>query len=339
MKLEITEDQDTERQLLQLAQHIEEYRKARGTTKAAWLRAYPDLGTDKTYSKIVDGRLEELDHARWLEQYRHVWQQLETVPEDTAEAELYADLSAPFALCRAFLETAREQGNARVLLLQGDSGTGKTSAIRVLQGKPYGSRVMVVEATDAWKTRGGRGTGAALLRALARRLGITDLPARRDDLVDEVVSKLKQRRICIVVDEAHHLCPEGVNAIKHLVNQTPGEFILVALPVLWAKLESSREAWVECKQITGNRLAERITLELRREDVARFVAAKLGGLAGWTEAMGKEAAGELVKLAPRLGNLAFVRDVCKRVMAAVAAGEELSQAAVEMAIRAEMRSR
>lgn len=339
MNTETETTQDAERQLRGLAEHIDAYRQARGVTKAAWLKLYPDLGTDKTYNKIIAGILSELDTDRWVGQYQHVWRQIESVPSDPGEDELYGEMEGPAQLCRAFVETARERGNARVLLLQGDSGTGKTSAVRVLKSKPYGSRVLVVEATDAWKSRGGRGTGAALLRCLGRALGIDDLPTRRDDLVSVVAARLAGPRRCVVIDEAHHLCPEGINVVKHLVNQTPGEFILVALPVLWGKLESSREAWIECRQLTGNRLAERITLRLEPEDVARFLGHKLGELPGWTDKLAKGAARELCALAPKAGNLAFVRDVCKRVRRAVEAGEELGQLVIEMAIRAEMRSR
>lgn len=331
--------QDAERQLRALGEHIEEIRRARGCTKAYWLKIFPDLGTDKTYSKISSGNLAELDVERWLDQYQHVFRVLESSPDDAAEDDLYDDLMGPARLCRAFLETARERGNARVLLLLGDSASGKSSAIRVLQRKPYGSRVMVIEATDAWKNRNFRGTGSALLRAIARKLGVADLPTRRDNLLNEVVERLTPQRRCIVIDESHHLCPEGINLIKHLVNMTPGEFILVALPSLWSKLESSREAWTECRQLTGNRLAERIVLTVDAADVQRFVANKLSSLAGWTEALGKGAATEMAKLAPKAGNYAFVRDVCKRIRRATEEGESLSQAMVEMAIRAEQRSR
>lgn len=339
MNTEIETTQETERQLRSLGEHIEEIRRARGCTKAHWLKTFPDLGTDKTYSKITSGNLAELDLERWLGQYQYVVHLLENATEDPAEDDLYDDLMGPARLCRAFLETARERGNARVLLLLGDSASGKSSAIRVLQRKPYGSRVTVIEATDAWKNRNFRGTGSALLRALARKLGVADLPRRIDDLLAEVVSRMTPQRRCIVIDEAHHLCPEGVNLIKHLVNQTPGEFILVALPSLWSKLESSREAWTECKQLTGNRLAERIVLTVDAGDVLRFVTNKLSALEGWTEALGKGAATELTKLAPKSGNYAFVRDVCKRVKRSAEEGEVLSQAMVEMAIRAELRSR
>ena len=41
-----------------------------------------------------------------------------------------------------------------------------------------------------------------------------------------------------MIDEAHHLGPHCLNTVKTLVNTTPGEFILVAIPTLWNKLQA-----------------------------------------------------------------------------------------------------
>lgn len=330
--------QDPESELRALAAQIEEARAGRGLTKARWLKTYPELGTDKTYSKITSGNLVELDTDRWLDQYRHVWHQIESTPDDPQEQELF-ELTGPMEFCRAFLETARERGNARVLLLQGESGTGKTSTLNVLCNKPYGARCLKIEATDAWKDRKGRGTGGPLLRAIARALGLQDLPNRKDELVNAVVEKLCLNRKAILIDEAHHLCPEGVNIIKHLVNLTPGEFVLTALPSLWQRLESSREAWIECRQLTGNRLAERIVLTLDPADVLVFMEHKLGNLVGWTKELAAWAAKRVAESARSAGNLAFVRDVAKRLRKAVEAGEELKEAAISTAVAAELKSR
>jgi DNA transposition AAA+ family ATPase len=157
--------------------------------------------------------------------------------------------------------------------------------------------------------------------------------------LDEVVKRLQQPRRCLAIDEAHHLCPEGLNLVKYLVNNTPGEFILVALPSLWDRLESPRGAYLECKQLTGNRLAERLQLTLEAADVRAFMRGKLGHLPDYDDALERAGAAELLKTAPRCGNMAFVRDVCKRVKAAVEAGEELMLAAVQTAVTAEFKSR
>jgi hypothetical protein len=47
----------------------------------------------------------------------------------------------------------------------------------------------------------------------------------------------------------------------------------------------------------------------------------------------------LTKMAPTAGNYAFVRDVCKRIRRSSEEEGPLNQAMVEMAIRAELRSR
>ena len=86
---------------------------------------------------------------------------------------IYDDLQSVVQLRRAFLETTKSVGMNRVLIVQGASGVGKSTALRVLTGK-YGQRIISVEASDAWGDR-----PAALLGALLRALG----RARMDCLV------------------------------------------------------------------------------------------------------------------------------------------------------------
>jgi len=43
--------------------------------------------------------------------------------------------------------------------------------------------------------------------------------------------------------------------LKTLINLTPVIIVATAMPILWERLSSSRQGWVECKQLTTNRLA------------------------------------------------------------------------------------
>lgn len=102
--------------------------------------------------------------------------------------------------------------------------------------------------------------------------------------------------------------PRILNTIKTLINQTPGEVMGLAMPTLWAKLERGA-AYEECRQLTGNRLSERVKLApINRGDLAKFVGRRLPGLNG---ALAQAVA--LVEAhAKGRGNLAFARQVCKR---------------------------
>lgn len=315
---------DIERQLLAAARNIETYRADLGMTTAALLRAYPELGTDKTYGKITKGDLSELKvEDRWLPAYQHVWEQIQS--DDTADdSELLADMTGPAELCRAYLETRNERGNARFILILGDSGVGKSSAIRVMKAKPYGNLIVDVEAAEVWKNKDGRGSAGPLLRALARKLDLRELPAGRDALLDAVVKVLQGKRRCLVVEEAHHLCPQGVNALKTLINLTPVIIVATAMPYLWDKLSGNRSAaWAECKQLTGNRLAERIHIQLTLADVKRYLAARLEDLGTSPDFVAK-AAQRLHQDAPRYGNMKFVADVVKRFRREIRSGQDAS---------------
>lgn len=311
--------QDTGRQLREIAAAIETYRVDSGITKAALLRSYPELGTDKTFNKITRGELDELDvEGRWLPAYQHVWTTLnEGGGNGAGDDELIDDLSGPVELCRAYLETRETRNNARFILVVGDSGIGKTSAVNVMKGKPYGANIIAVEANDAW--RSSKGTVGPFLREIGKEMGVKKLPVIKDQMFAEICRLLQGRRRCLIVEEAHHLDPQGINILKSLINQTPVMIIATAMPVLWDKLASSREAYQECKQLTGNRLAERIHLELSTDDVRRFLMRRLAGLA--SEALIEKVAPALKQEAVLLGNLRFVEAAARRFRREVKNGE------------------
>jgi len=309
---------DSASQLLSAAQNIEVFRKDLNLTKAALLRQYPELGTDKTYGKITGGDLNQLDVEKWFEQYRHVWNQIQH-DEQGADDGLIEGLSAPVELCRSYLETRTERGNARFILILGDTGVGKSSAIRVMKAKPYGGLMAVVEASDAW--RGQHGTAGPLLNAIAAALGMKGLPTRKDEKLNEVVSRLQGQRRCLVIEEAHHLCPQGLNTLKTLINLTPVIIVATAIPVLWDRVAGSKAAWAEVKQLVGNRLAERIVIQLGLEDITAFLKQRETGL---SDGDVKKAAARLKEEARTLGNMKFVDRATARYLREVRQGQDAS---------------
>lgn len=328
---------DTASQLLAVAKNIETYRADLGLQKAPLLRDFPELGSDKTYGKIISGNLEQLDAASWLEKYQHVWNQIQH-DEQGGDDGLIECLAAPVELCRSYLETRNERGNGRFILMLGDSGLGKTSAVNVMKSKPYGGLIHELEATDVWKDKNGRGTAAPLLQAIGERIGLKGLPNSKSKLLSVVVAKLKERRICLVIEEVHHLCPQGVNTLKTLINLTPVIIIATGLPVLWEKLAGSKAAWAECKQLTGNRLAERIELRLMPADVATFLRLRLGEEVV-TEEFREKAVPLLIQEAVSRGNMKFISKTVQTFQAQVRKGEEPGLATIKNAIAQEKKRR
>ena len=137
---------------------------------------------------------------------------------------------------------------------------------------------------------------------------MTELPAGRVQRLEEVQSRLSISRRCLVIDEAHHLGPHCLNTVKTLVNTTPGEFILVAIPTLWNKLQA--HAYQEAKQIATNRLSERVKLTLDEQDIRTYLAKRFPK-AGTADL--KVAAKIIRPNALLSGNYAFVRDVAREL--------------------------
>ncbi len=132
-------------ELVRLARRIKCWQEARKLTTAAMLRRFSGLGSDKLYGRLVKGDTGETDVERQLARYRAVWALIESTEDSRREEEpLYDDLSPAIRLRKAFVEVADERGNGRFILVQGDSGSGKTSAARALMAK-YGARLAFVE--------------------------------------------------------------------------------------------------------------------------------------------------------------------------------------------------
>jgi DNA transposition AAA+ family ATPase len=174
----------------------------------------------------------------------------------------------------------------------------------VLLAQKFGQRILWIEAAAAWGDKPN-----ALLGSILAALGIkpSEWPISQFERLERVVERLKSSRLCVIIDEAHHMGPDCLNTVKTLINRTPGEFILAAMKTLWNRLE--RDSYQEVKQLTGNRLAERIKLSLRETDVKKLLDRRLAVLPA---AESKKALTLLMAKAPHNGNLAFVREVCKR---------------------------
>jgi len=292
-------------ELIALAQKIRAWQEARKFSDNELLRRFPGLGSTKTFTRVLKNDLAELDLERWVSEYRAVWALIESLTgNEHAEEEIYEDLSTVIQLKRALVEILEETSIRRVVLLEGDSGLGKSSALTQLQRK-YGQRILLIEATVVWGDNPNSFLGAVL-----DALGVREQPSSRDSRLRMVVAKLRARRVALAIDEAHHLGANCLNTCKTLINETarstnPCEVILLALPTLWRRLE--RAAYEEVRQLLGNRLAERIKLgQLREGDVRKLLSRR-------AKIEDPRAAQAVLKEAQARGNLSFVAAVCERL--------------------------
>lgn len=285
-------------ELTDLANRIHNWAAGNGIPLAKVIRDYPGLGSDRTWRDLREGRLEGYDVEAQLANYRAALNVLEEVQGANGAEPVYDDLTPVVQLRRAALAAMRCNGTNRVVIVQAPSGGGKTTALRMLCGK-YGTRIVPVEAADAWSDR-----PASLLGAVLRALGVGQLPSGTVERLEKCQELLNVSRRMVAVDEAHHLGPHCLNCIKTLVNTTPGEWLLIAIPTLWAKLETS--AYQEARQLSTNRLSERVRMELGEKDIERYLSRAFEG----ADAAALRHGAKLIRPAAQSsGNLAFVRDV------------------------------
>ena len=292
-----------ENELVETAAKIAAWGESHGMSRAQLVRNFTDLGSEKSFRDISGGQLEGYNAENQLTKYRAVYATMEELANQGGEERIYDDLGTVVKIRRAFLGVVKATGTNRVLIVQGESGVGKTTAVGLLRGKYGTGRISYVEASDVWAD-----SPNAFLGAILRALGVTELPAGRVQRLEEVQARLAISRRCLVIDEAHHLGPHCLNTVKTLVNTTPGEFILVAIPTLWNKLQA--HAYQEAKQIATNRLSERVKLTLDEADVRTYLAKRFPDAA----AADLKTAARIIRPSALLsGNYAFVRDVAREL--------------------------
>ena len=293
-----------EKELVELARRIREWQEQNIPTTAKMLKYYPQLGSDRQYSRLYSGDLAEVGSTveKWLTQYRTVWTLIETLgSQRDAEDEIYDDLSTVVRVRRSLVEMFTETGISRFMLVDGDTGIGKTKTGKA-QIMRFGSRILYVELSPVFGDN-----PFNFIALILDALGQKNPPTNPLERYKKVVAELNGTRRCLIIDELHHAGPRILNTIKTLINSTPGEFVGLAMPTLWARLEKA--AYEEVRQLTGNRLWERIRLEqVSRADIGKFLSKKLPGLGDDQ----KQAVALLEQAARGRGNLAFVKRACVR---------------------------
>ncbi len=297
-------------ELKDIAGKVKAYQEAKGLNDTQLVKLFPDLGSTKTYRAILAGDLAELNLERQLTNYRLVLALLESGAEmrGLRDEDLYEDFVGVARTKKVLLDTMPQRSIARLIIVEGDTGTGKSS-IRALITRKYQGRILNIEASAAWSD-----SPAAMCGTILKAFGQKELPPAGYDRQEKVLELLGEgsRRYCLMIEEAHHMGVRCLNTLKTLVNQTPGEFVLLTYPTLWARLE--QRAYHEARQLIGNRLAERIKLSVDKADVKKFVGRRVPKALETLNGQFERVIDVLVGKAPRYGNLGFVREVCDRVL-------------------------
>lgn len=327
------------KELQAIAQRAQEYQKLRGITESKLIALFPGLGSDRTFKKLLRGDGSQLDLERQQANYRAVGVLIDALGcDEHRREEYYPDLAGPVLAKRALLEAFKQDGNTRFVLIEGDTGTGKSAILRLLC-EQFGQRIVAVEAKEIWGDAPGH-----MLGEILRKLGADDIPSSPTARYDRARDMLQGTRACIAIDEGHHLGKRTLNTLKNLINETPCEVLVLAMPTLWRRLET--RAFEEARQLTGNRLAERVRLQvvtlegalkIREKDVAKLVERRLPK-PGFNGDL-KQAVALLMAHEGRYGHLAFVRDVLSRLAENAEDGEAITIEQFAAAVTAEKESR
>lgn len=314
-------------ELLSLARQINEWRVTLGLSDRRLLDRFPGIRSTKAFSAFRDGRVQIADVAGYLVNYRGVLVQIQHEAADQAQEPLYPDLSPAEAVMAAALSVMRSVGRERLVLVEGHSGAGKSRSLELL-ASAHPATVVLAEADDSWARL------AAALAGLLEAMGVppSDHARSVSGRIAQLIGKLRERRVMLAIDEAHHMGAAALNICKSIINRTDGWVLLATIPTLWRKLSSS--AAEEARQLLHNRLHQRVRLGAPdRADAERVLARRLSlspdGLPS------AKALALLTDAAADLGHQAFLRRVVGQVLAAGAApAGALEDAALIEAIRA-----
>lgn len=325
---------DATEHLIGLAQRIEAWRVAHNIAKEKMPSRFADhLKSYRGIERAAKGDTAEMNIEKHTAQFESVWSLINTPPPKPKQR-AWDDTTLALQLRNAFVRTMSKSGPNRVILMTAPTGRGKTQALLALQQIYKHPRVVLCEASKVWKDK-----PLALLSHLWHSLGKTDDLGTGPKALERLVDALNAQRLCLAIDEAHYLGPDQLNALTNLVNTTPGEFILVGQPTFWSRLERDKGAYLETRQLTGNRLSRRIKLGLLDADNAGDLKLFVERRMSWLNGDSRKAAAVLLKHAPQHGNLAFARNVAERIEEAVEEGGTQDWQAFTAAVEAELSER
>lgn len=272
------------------------------------LARYLELGSTRTYKRIHTGEgIDGLDADDWLAKYQSAWNKIQTEALVRTAEPVYDDLTPTVAIRAAVSRLMRETGQQRLVVVQGDTGAGKTVGLRAVAAI-YGGTAYLIECHEGW------GSPAAAARYLAKglRIDIGEADAKPQSLgdwIELIVKALNARgRRLILLDECQHWSGETLNILKTLINRTDCVFVVGAMGTLWDKLTSTRSQ--EAKQLTLNRMLERVVLHGPSQDDAAVYLKRRAGIKA-----SKALTGRLLDLARTRGKFAFLRRVVTKIAA------------------------
>ena len=322
-------------ELQTLAADLYEWADSNDTTPAALVKEHPGLVSAKTLKEAAAGVLEDEDATRLLPAFQAVSNLIGGGGGEEEVDPLYEDLSTAKAVRAQFTRLKMSRTAAKLVIVEGNTGMGKTSAGKIIAAKALAlnpvTGIYHVEASAGWGDRPN-----AMLAAMLKALGMPDSSRSQAARLEKLEEALNQRPVVIILDEVHDVGVRCLRVIKTLLNLTTVKLVLLTHPRLFRDLE--RENWDDVGQLTGNRLVARVNLgSVQEADVELILERRLTSLPKEDRA---RAAAELARAAHGNGNHAFVRETILRLRrTASKTSQPLTAVEVDKAIRTELKAR
>lgn len=253
--------------LRQLAQEAQQYQTERGWSDSRLCKEFGQLGSTKTYKRILDPEdaLDDLSVENQLTNYEAALEMIRLRrSSDAAPEPEYDDFSNVQDSIRAVQRALKEESIARFVVIEGENGTGK-DAVKNNILRRWDKICTPVEASELWKESAAIPLLDIIQAMDTRRRTDEDsgekfkVPTYPQARLELIIAELGKRRGILLINEAHHIGPRGINLIKTIINRTQTVVVFLCIPSLLSRLMKS--AYEECVQLFGNRLCERVRLK------------------------------------------------------------------------------
>lgn len=301
----VTTEAVAEANLQGIALRIESWQKAQRPilSDAAMIKRFPALGSSKTYSWIRRGQFDGFNVANQSENYQAVLSQIEEIGAGDEREEVYDDFANAVAVSSSVIRLMQQTGEDRLLILEGPTGSGKTTVKKLMVAK-FPGKIVAVDANVAWSSV------TSALMEICQALGDKrdELRQNKGNLKHRATELLNRSNVILWIDESHHMTGDVLNLLKTFMNESDSAFVIAGIDTLWAKLTA--RYFEEAKQLLQNRLFQRIRLAApTKRESQEFLSRRcpaLNGAAG-------EAAAKVAGFARDYGRYAFLRNLAKRI--------------------------
>jgi DNA transposition AAA+ family ATPase len=211
------------------------------------------------------------------------------------EARRIAKIEVPTAETSA-LDSIRKavtmaQDDADIAVIAGDSGTGKTTALRAYAAESHSAILIEVDSSF---------TKNVLVTEIARAVGV-DQKGGMTAVIARIVEALRGRDTVVMIDEADYLSDSSLELVRRIINdKAQTGVVLAGLPRLKYKLENLRNdhqqltsrvgVMLEVKRMTRGdavKIIEGVWQGLSKETIEAFVKMANGSVRTLVKLMGK----------------------------------------------------